>query len=63
MTLIAKPLITLDKERKITPETRDGKVYLHITKRKYLGYGDTLEDAISDANARTFMTGYIVEGE
>lgn len=59
-TLIAKPLLTIDKVRNVTPVERDGKIYLHITKCKYLGSGKTLEDAITDANLRTFATGYLV---
>ena len=58
--LIAKPLITLDKVRKVTPIEREGKIYLHITPKKYLGSGKTLEEAILDANWRTFSTGYRV---
>ena len=59
--LIAKPLITLDKVRKVTPVERDGKIYLHITKCKYIGSGKDLAAAIDDANLRTFSTGYRVE--
>lgn len=59
--LIAKPLITLDKVRKVSPVERDGKIYLHITKCKYVGSGKTLQEAIDDANLRTFSTGYRVE--
>ena len=59
--LIAKPLITLDKVRKVTPVERDGKIYLHITKCKYIGSGKDLASAIDDANLRTFSTGYRVE--
>ena len=61
MSLIAKPLLTLDKARKVTPITRGGIVYLHITKCRYIGYGATLDKAIADANLRTFSTGYRVE--
>lgn len=59
--LTAVPLSTLDKPKNINPVERDGKVYLHITKNKYVGVGKTIDDAISDANARTFFTGYGVE--
>lgn len=59
--LIAKPLYTFDKARKVCPVGRNGKIYLHITKCKYIGFGDTLENAIDDANLRTFSTGYRVE--
>ena len=59
--LIAKPLITLDKVRKVNPVEREGKIYLHITPKRYLGSGKTLEEAINDANWRTFSTGYRVE--
>ena len=58
--LIAKPLIVLDKVRNVKPVERDGKIYLHITPKKYLGSGKTVEEAILDANARTFATGYLV---
>lgn len=58
--LIAKPLITLDKTRAVKPVERDGKIYLHITPKTYLGSGNTLEQAIDDANIRTFYTGYRV---
>ena len=61
-TLIARPLIVLDKIRNVTPVERDGKIYLHITKCKYLGSGKTLKEAIDDANLRTFATGYMVVG-
>lgn len=61
--LIAKPLITLDKERRVSPVERGGAVYLHITPKRYLGSGATLEEAIMDANARTFSTGYRVYRE
>lgn len=61
MKLIAKPLITLDKTRKITPKSAGGKIYLMITAKRYIGVGATLADAVSDANARTFATGYRVE--
>lgn len=59
--LIAKPLITLDKERKITVKEIDGITYLFITPKRYIGRGETVEDAIKDANWRTFNTGYRVE--
>lgn len=59
--LIAKPLITLDKVRKVTPKEVDGKVYLMITPKRYIGSGKTLDEAIDDANIRTFSTGYRVE--
>lgn len=58
--LIAKPLITLDKVRKVTPREQAGTIYLLITPKRYIGKGATLEEAISDANARTFSTGYRV---
>lgn len=58
MKIVAKPLLTIDKERKITPVERGGRIYLHITKTRFIGSGATIEDAISDANARTFNTGY-----
>ena len=61
-TLIARPLIVLDKIRNVTPVERDGKIYLHITKCKYLVSGKTLAEAIDDANLRTFATGYMVVG-
>lgn len=61
MKLIAKPLLTIDKERKITEKEQGGKVYLMITPKRYIGVGDTLERAITDANLRTFSTGYRVE--
>lgn len=64
MNIKAQPLLTLDKARKVTPVEKDGKIYLHITPKRYIGYGTTLEQAIKDANFRTFSTGYraVVEG-
>lgn len=59
--LIAKPLITLDKERKITVKEHNGTIYLLITPKRYIGKGKTLEDAIDNANIQTFYTGYRVE--
>lgn len=59
--LIAKPLITLDKERKVTPKEVNGKIYLMVTPKRYIGSGATLAAAIDDANFRTFSTGYWVE--
>lgn len=60
--LIAKPLIKLDKERKITIKNgADGKVYLMITPKRYIGSGIGINEAIDDANMRTFATGYRVE--
>lgn len=61
MELIAKPLLTIDKEKKLTEKKQGGKVYLMITPKRYIGVGDTLEQAITDANMRTFSTGYRVE--
>lgn len=61
MQLIAKPLITLEKERKINVKEINGKVYLMLTPKKFIGSGETVEQAIEDANWRTFMTGYRVE--
>ena len=62
MPLIAKPLIKLDKERKITVKNgADGLVYLMITPKRYIGRGAGINEAISDANMRTFSTGYRVE--
>lgn len=63
VTLIAKPLITLEKERKITVKEQDGKVYLMITPKRFIGCGETIHDAVFDANMRTFATGYRVEEE
>lgn len=64
MKIIAKPLMSIDKPRKITAVERDGKTYLHITPKRYIGYGKDLAAAIADANCRTFATGYraVVEG-
>lgn len=60
--LIAKPLITLDKARKVTVKNGpDGLVYLMITPKRYIGKGAGLNEAIDDANLRTFCTGYRVE--
>lgn len=59
--LIAKPLFSMDKTRKITVKQADGKVFLMITPKRYIGFGKTLENAITDANCRTFSTGYRVE--
>ena len=61
MRLQAKPLITLNKVRKITIKEADNKVYLMITPKRYIGMGSTLDEAIEYANCRTFMTGYRVE--
>ena len=62
MALIAKPLITLDKQRKITIKNGDdGLVYLMITPKRYIGRGVGINEAIDDANLRTFSTGYRVE--
>lgn len=62
MPLIAKPLIKLDKERKITIKNgADGLVYLMITPKRYIGRGAGIDEAVSDANLRTFSTGYRVE--
>ena len=62
MPLIAKPLIKLEKERKITIKNgADGLVYLMITPKRYIGRGAGINEAISDANMRTFSTGYKVE--
>lgn len=62
MTLIAKPLITLDKQRKVTIKNgADGYVYLMITPKRYIGRGKGINEAIDDANLRTFSTGYRVE--
>lgn len=58
--LIAKPLLTIDKTRKITVKEQGGLYYLLITPKRYIGKGATIADAISDANARTFSTGYRV---
>ena len=63
MRIVARPLLTIDKERKVTPVERGGRIYLHITKTRYIGSGETIEDAIGDANARTFNTGYRAECE
>jgi len=61
MKPLAKPLLTIDKERKITGKEQDGKTYLLITPKRYIGVGKDLTSAISDANAMTFNTGYRVE--
>ena len=61
MQLIAKPLIKLDKQRKITVKEMSGKVYLMITPKRYIGSGATIKEAVDDANLRTFCTGYRVE--
>ena len=62
MALIAKPLCNLDKVRKITIKNgADGLVYLMITPRRYIGRGAGINEAVSDANMRTFSTGYRVE--
>lgn len=62
MPLIAKPLIKLEKERRITIENgADGLVYLMITPKRYIGRGAGINEAVSDANMRTFSTGYRVE--
>ena len=61
MQLIAKPLIKLDKQRKITVKEMSGKVYLMITPKRYIGSGATIKEAVDDANLRTFSTGYRVE--
>lgn len=58
--LVARPLITLDKERKVKPVERDGVVYLMITKCRFIGRGKTLDEAIENANLNTFYTGYRV---
>lgn len=63
MKLIAKPLLTIDKERKITTKEVGGKVYLMITPKRFIGVGRDLASAISNANAMTFNTGYQVEVE
>ena len=59
--LIAKPLIKLDKTRKVSVREIEGKTYLFITPKRYIGVGEDLQSAISDANWRTFSTGYRVE--
>lgn len=59
--LIAKPLLTLNKEKKINVREIEGKFYLFITPKRYIGSGATLEKAITDANCRTFTTGYFVQ--
>lgn len=62
MPLIAKPLIKLDKQRKITIKNGDdGLVYLMITPKRYIGRGAGINEAVEDANLRTFSTGYRVE--
>lgn len=60
MKLIANSLFAFEKARKVTPQERGGQIYLHITPRRYLGSGASLQEAISDANARTFSTGWRV---
>lgn len=59
-TIIAKPLIKLNKERKITPKENNGKIFLMITPKRYIGSGKTLEEAIQDANLRCWSTGYFI---
>lgn len=59
--LIAKPLFKFDKERKITVKENEGKIYLMLTPKRYLGVGDNLEKAINNANLNTFSTGYRIE--
>ncbi len=61
MQLLAKPLLTIDKAKKITVKELNGKIYLMITPKRFIGMGDTLEQAIQYANARTFTTGYRIE--
>ena len=62
MGLIEKPLITLEKTRKLTIKNgADGLVYLMITPKRYVGRGAGINEAIDDANLRTFSTGYRVE--
>lgn len=63
--LEARPLFTIDKPRKVTPVERNGRVFLHITKTRFIGSGETLEGALLDANLRTFTTGYrvVTKGE
>lgn len=63
MKLIAKPLLTIDKERNIKVKEQDGKTYLLITPKRFIGVGKDLESAIRNANAMTFNTGYRVEVE
>lgn len=60
MQLIANSLFGFDKPKQVKPVERGGRVYLHITPRRYLGSGASLSEAISDANARTLNTGWRV---
>jgi len=59
--LVARPLIKLEKPRRVTPLVHDGIVYLMLTKKRFIGKGSTLEAAIENANLSTFYTGYMVE--